>query len=122
MKYERKNRTGSMRRLILCAMLICVALFLVIGLIGFSSLSQSYYAEFARNQNELLESYYHYIGKCMEDATRFSLSIIADESVQQGLREIMDASGARLAQKRTTLHKSIAASVAEVSTYGISRA
>ena len=44
MKYERKNRTGSMRRLILCAMFICVALFLAIGLIGFSSLSQSYYA------------------------------------------------------------------------------
>ena len=38
---------------------------------GMASLSNSYYTEFARTQNELLESYYHYIDKCMEDAMLF---------------------------------------------------
>ena len=75
-----------MRRLILYAMFFCILLFLIVGLAGFFFLSNSYYAEFAENQNELLESYYHYIDKGMEDATRTSLSIIADESIQQDVR------------------------------------
>lgn len=87
----------SMRRLILYAMFFCILLFLVVGLTGLSFLSNSYYAEFAKSQNELLESYYHYLDKCMEDAARTSLSIIADESVQQSLREIMASSGTKLA-------------------------
>ena len=107
-----------MRRLILYAMLFCIILFVTVGIFGLSSLSGTYYAEFARNQHELLESYYHYIDKCMEDATRTSLRIIADDSVQQGLREIMEASGTKLAQSRTNLHNAVTASVAEVSTYG----
>ena len=97
MKRMKGNRR-SMRRLILCAMFFCILLFLIVVLAGFFSLSNSYYGEFAKSQNELLESYYHYIDKCMEDATRTSLRIIADDSIQQELREIMTASGARLAQ------------------------
>lgn len=50
----------SMRRLILYAMFFSILLFSVVGLAGLFYLSNSYYAEFARNQNELLESYYHY--------------------------------------------------------------
>ena len=121
LKNQRTEGRRSMRRLILSAMLFCIVLFLLVGIAGFMSLSNSYYAEFARNQNELLESYYHYIDKCMDDATRTSLRIIADDSVQEGLRDIMDSSGTRLAQARTGLHNAIAASVAEVTTYGYIR-
>ena len=110
-----------MRRLILYAMSFCVILFLIIGTAGLLSLSNSYYTEYARNQKELLESYYHYIDKCMEDATRTSLRIIADDSVQQRLREIKVSSGTKLAQARTDLHNSVTASVAEVSGYGYIR-
>ena len=59
----------SMRRLILYAMFFCIVLFLIVGLAGLFFLSNSYYAEFARNQEELLESYYHYLDKCMEDGS-----------------------------------------------------
>ena len=111
----------SMRRLILYAMFFCVVLFSVVGTAGLFKLSDSYYAEFSRNQNELLESYYHYIDKCMDDASRTSLRIIADDSIQQGLREIMVSDGVRLAQAQTDLHNAVAASVAEVSTYGYIR-
>ncbi len=110
-----------MRRLILYAMFFCILLFLIVGLIGLFFLSNSYYAEFAENQNELLESYYHYIDKCMEDATRTSLRIIADDSVQQGLHDIMVSSGTRLAQAKTDLHDAVVASVAEFSSYGYIR-
>lgn len=110
-----------MRRLILYAMSFCILLFLIVGLAGLFFLSNSYYAEFAENQNELLESYYHYIDKCMEDATRTSLRIIADDSIQQGLREIAVSSGTRLAQAKTELHDAVVASVAEVSSYGYIR-
>ena len=119
-----KGRIGgrhSMRRLILYAMSFCIVLFLIVGMAGFASLSNSYYAEFARNQNELLKSYYHYIDKCMDDATRTSLRIIADDSVQEGLHEITVSSGTKLAQARTDLHNAITASVAEVSGYGYIR-
>ncbi len=68
----------------------------------FFFLSNSYYAEFAKSQEELLESYYHYIDKCMEDATRTSLRIIADDSIQQELREIMTAGGTALSQAKPT--------------------
>ena len=118
---EKAEGRRSMRRLILCAMFICILLFLIVSLAGFMSLSGSYYAEIARNQNELLESYYHYIDKCMADASRTSLRIIADDSVQQGLREIMVSAGSRLAQARTDLHNAVAATVTEVSTYGYIR-
>ena len=123
MKRMNEKRSGrrSMRRLILYAMFFCILLFLIVGLAGFFFLSNSYYAEFAENQNELLESYYHYIDKCMEDATRTSLSIIADESIQQSLREIMVSSGTRLAQAKTDLHDAVVASVAEISGYGYIR-
>ncbi|MBR0227463.1 MAG: histidine kinase [Clostridia bacterium] len=111
----------SMRRLILYAMSFCILLFLIVGLAGLYFLSNSYYAEFAENQNELLESYYHYIDKCMEDATRTSLRIIASEAVQQGLHDIMTSSGTKLAQAKTDLHDAVVASVAEVSGYGYIR-
>ena len=91
------------------------------GLAGLYFLSNSYYAEFARNQNELLESYYHYIDKCMEDAARTSLGIITDDSIQQGLREIMVSSGTRLAQAKTDLHDAVVASVAGISSYSYIR-
>ena len=110
-----------MRRLILYAMFFCILLFLIVGLAGLSFLSNSYYAEFAKSQRELLESYYRYLDKCMEDATRTSLSIIADESVQQSLREIMTSSGTKLAQAKTDLHDAVVASVAEISGYGYIR-
>lgn len=92
----------SMRRLILYAMSFCILLFLIVGLAGLFFLSNSYYAEFAKSQEELLESYYHYIDKCMEDATRTSLRIIADDSIQQELREIMTAGGTALSQAKPT--------------------
>ena len=111
----------SMRRLILYAMFFCILLFLIVGLCGLFFLSNSYYAEFARNQNELLNSYYHYIDKCMEDASRTSLRIIADEFVQQELKEIMTSSGVKLAQAKTALHDAVVASVSEVSSYGYIR-
>ena len=111
----------SMRRLILYAMFFCIVLFLVVALAGFLSLSNRYYAEFARNQDELMESYYHYIDKCMADASRTSLRIIADESVQQQLREIKTAGGVKLAQTKTALHDAVVASVAEISSYGYIR-
>ena len=110
-----------MRRLILYAMFFCILLFLIVGLAGLFFLSNSYYAEFAENQNELLESYYHYIDKCMEDATRTSLRIIANESVQQDLHEIMVSTGTRLAQAKTELHDAVVAAVSEVSSYGYIR-
>lgn len=110
-----------MRRLILYAMFFCILLFLIVGLAGLFFLSNSYYAEFARNQNELMESYYHYIDKCMEDAARTSLGIIADDSIQQGLREIMASSGTRLAQAKTDLHDAVVASVASISSYSYIR-
>lgn len=59
MNGERPGRR-SMRRLILYAMFFCILLFLIVGLAGLFFLSDSYYAEFAKNQDELLESYYHY--------------------------------------------------------------
>ena len=101
MRSTNKTAEGrrSMRRLILYAMFFCILLFLIVGLAGLFSLSNSYYAEFAENQNELLKSYYHYIDKCMEDATRTSLRIIANGSVQQSLREIRVSSGTKLAQE-----------------------
>ncbi|MBR3016614.1 MAG: histidine kinase [Clostridia bacterium] len=122
-----KNRNGtmegrrSMRRLILYAMFFCIILFLIVGLVGLFSLSNSYYAEFARNQNELLDSYYHYIDKCMDDASRTSLRIIADDSIQQGLREISVSTGTQLAKAKTGLHDAVVASVAEISGYGYIR-
>lgn len=111
----------SMRRLILYAMFFCIILFLIVGLVGLFSLSNSYYAEFARNQNELLDSYYHYIDKCMDDASRTSLRIIADDSIQQGLREISVSTGTQLAKAKTGLHDAVVASVAEISGYGYIR-
>lgn len=116
-----KGTRRSMRRLILYAMSFCILLFLIVGLAGLFFLSNSYYAEFAKNQEELLESYYHYIDKCMEDATRTSLRIIADDSIQQKLREIMTASGTALSQAKTDLHDAVVASVAEISSYGYIR-
>lgn len=118
---EKTEGRRSMRRLILYAMFFCIVLFLIVGLAGLFFLSNSYYAEFARNQNELLESYYHYLDKCMEDAARTSLRIIADDSVQQSLREITVSSGAKLAQAKTDLHDAVVASVAEISGYGYIR-
>ena len=120
MKGKREGRR-SMRRLILYAMFFCILLFLIVGLAGLFFLSNSYYTEFAKSQNELLESYYHYLDKCMEDAARTSLRIIADDSVQQSLREIMASSGAKLAQAKTDLHDAVVASVAEISGYGYIR-
>ena len=116
-----KGTRRSMRRLILHAMSFCILLFLIVGLAGLFFLSNSYYAEFAKNQEELLESYYHYIDKCMEDASRTSLRIIADDSIQQKLREIMTASGTALSQAKTDLHDAVVASVAEISSYGYIR-
>ena len=118
---EKTEGRRSMRRLILYAMFFCIVLFLIVGLAGLFFLSNSYYAEFARNQNELLESYYHYLDKCMEDAACTSLRIIADDSVQQSLREITVSSGAKLAQAKTDLHDAVVASVAEISGYGYIR-
>lgn len=111
----------SMRRLILYAMFFCIILFAIIGISGLNSLSGSYYTEFARNQNELLESYYHYIDKCMEDATRMSLGIIADDSVQKELRGIKETSGIELAKARTELRNAVSSSVTEASIYGYIR-
>lgn len=111
----------SMRRLILYAMFFCIVLFLIVALAGFLSLSNRYYDEFARSQDELMESYYHYVDKCMDDASRTSLRIIADDSVQQQLREIKTASGVKLAQAKTALHDAVVASVAEISSYGYIR-
>ena len=78
-----------MRKLILRAMFFCVLLFLIVALVGFFSISNSYYTEFARNQEELLKSYYHCLDQYMSNVARLSLQIIADESVQKGLSEIM---------------------------------
>ena len=110
-----------MRRLILYAMFFCIILLVIVGTAGLNSLSGSYYTEFARNQNELLESYYHYIDKCMEDATRMSLGIIADDSVQKELREIKESSGIELAQARTELRDAVSSSVTEATSYGYIR-
>ena len=115
------ERRRSMRRLILYAMFFCIVLFVIVGIAGLNSLSNSYYTEFARNQNELMESYYHYIDKCMEDATRMSLGIIADDSVQKELRIIKESSGIELAQARTELRNAVSSSVTEASSYGYLR-
>ena len=102
-------------------MFFCIVLFLIVALASFLSLSNRYYAEFARSQDELMESYYHYVDKCMDDASRTSLRIIADDSVQQQLREIKTASGVKLAQAKTALHDAVVASVAEISSDGYIR-
>ena len=117
-KEIKKDGIHSMRKLILRAMFFCVLLFLIVALVGFFSISNSYYTEFARNQEELLKSYYHCLDQYMSNVARLSLQIIADESVQKGLSEIMNASGSRLAQGRTSLQNAVASSVASVSTYG----
>ena len=106
-----------MRKLILWAMILCVVIFAAVGVIGLTSLNRSYYDEFARGQRELSESYYHYI-KSMDEISRFSLRIIADESVQNSLREIKGSTGIRLAQGRTDMQNAVTASMADVTFLG----
>lgn len=107
-----------MRKLILWAMILCVTLFAAVGVIGLNALNRSYYDEFARGQRELSESYYHYIKRCMDEISRFSLRIIADESVQTALREIRENTGIRLAQGRTDMQNAVTASMADVTFLG----
>jgi len=108
----------SMRKLILWAMILCVTLFAAVGVIGLNNLNRSYYDEFARGQRELSESYYHYIKRCMDEISRFSLRIIADESVQTALREIRENTGIRQAQGRTDMQNAVTASMADVTFLG----
>ena len=115
------GREKSLRSVILRSILLGVGLFVIIALIGLYSLFNIYHAEFAERQRELSESYYHYVENCMNETSRFSLSIIADESVQQGLRALYDSTGARFAQARVTLQEAVTASVTDSSPYSYRR-